>query len=78
MSTLDRLQDVFRDTFDDDDLTLTRATSAADIEGWDSLAHVTLMKRVEATFGLRLTAAEVTGLKDVGQLLDLIDARKSR
>lgn len=76
--TLARLTDVFIDTFDDDDLTLTRETTSADIEGWDSLMHVTLMKRVEAAFGLRLTASEVTGLKDVGQLIDLVDARKTK
>lgn len=76
--TLARLQEIFQDAFDDDDLVVTRATTSSDVEGWDSLMHVTLMKRVEAKFGLRMTAAEVTGLKDVGQLVDLIDARKTK
>ncbi len=72
---LSRLTDVFRDAFDDDDITLTRDTTAADIEGWDSLMHVTLMLRVEGAFGGRMTSGEVTGLKNVGQLLDLLTAK---
>jgi acyl carrier protein len=76
--TLDRLTAVFHEVFEDDSLVLSRSTSAADIEGWDSMMHVTLMLQVEATFGLRLSSGEVTGLKNVGQLIDLIDARAAR
>jgi acyl carrier protein len=76
--TLDKLTDVFRDVFDDDNLNINRNTSAADIEAWDSMMHVNLMLRVEGAFKLRLTSSEVTGLKNVGQLIDLIDARKAR
>ena len=76
--TLDKLTDVFRDVFDDDNLNINRNTSAADIEAWDSMMHVNLMLRVEGAFKLRLTSSEVTGLKNVGQLVDLIDARKAR
>ena len=74
--TLARLTEVFHDVFDDDDIALTRDTTAADIEAWDSLMHVTLMLRVEAAFKVRFNAGDVTGLKNVGQLVDLIDARK--
>jgi acyl carrier protein len=76
--TLDKLTDVFRDVFDDDNLNINRNTSAADIEAWDSMMHVNLMLRVEGAFKLRLTSSEVTGLKNVGQLIDLIDARKAK
>jgi acyl carrier protein len=76
--TLDRLTAVFHEVFEDDSLVLSRSTSAADIEGWDSMMHVTLMLQVEATFGIRLSSGEVTGLKNVGQLIDLIDARAAR
>src|SRR5579862_4957052 len=41
-ATLKKLQEVFRDVFEDDELTLTPETSAQDVEGWDSLAHVSL------------------------------------
>ncbi|MBM4291975.1 MAG: acyl carrier protein [Deltaproteobacteria bacterium] len=74
-STLSRLQDVFREVFEDDDLTLTPSTSAADLEEWDSLMHVTLILAVEGAFGVRFTSAQVSSLETVGDLVSLIEAR---
>ena len=74
-STLDRLTNVFRDVFGDDDLTITRETSAADIEEWDSLTHVTLIVTVEREFDLRFKSSEVSALNNVGDLVDLIERR---
>jgi len=73
-STLSRLQDVFREVFEDDDLTLTPSTSAADLEEWDSLMHVTLILAVEGAFGVRFTSAQVSSLETVGDLVSLIEA----
>ena len=72
---VDRLNDVFRDIFDDDDIAVTDATVAADIDGWDSLAHITLILGVEREFRIKMTAAEVGSLKSVGQMIDVIIAR---
>ena len=72
---VDRLNDVFRDIFDDDDIAVTDATVAADIDGWDSLAHITLILGVEREFRIKMTAAEVGSLKNVGQMIDVIAAR---
>lgn len=76
-STLDQLTEVMIEVFDDDDLVITRETSAADVPAWDSLMHVTLMLQVEAAFGVQFSSADVTGLKDVGALVDLIEAKRS-
>ena len=73
--TLKRLAEVFQDLFEDEELDLSRNTAAGDVEGWDSLMHVTLMVRVESEFGVRFTSSEVEGLKHVGDLVDLIDKR---
>jgi acyl carrier protein len=75
--TLARLQDVFRDVFDDDEIVLDRGTMAGDIEGWDSLMHVTLVVNAEKVFGVKFRSGEVAALKDVGEMVDLIDARRS-
>jgi len=74
--TLTRLTDVFRDVFEDDELQITRSTSAADVQSWDSVMHITLMMGVERAFGIRFKSGEVAGLKNVGELVDLVDARK--
>jgi acyl carrier protein len=72
---VDRLNHIFRDIFDDDNIAVTDATVAAGIDGWDSLAHITLILGVEREFRIKMTAAEVGSLKNVGQLIDVIVAR---
>lgn len=67
-----QLQDLFRETFDDDALTVTETTSSDDIEGWDSLSNVRLMIAVEQAFGIRMRAAEVSSLKNTGELISLV------
>ena len=74
--TLSTLQDVFREVFEDDDIVVSRATTAAQIPAWDSVMHVTLMMAAERAFKLRFKSGEVTGLKNVGELVDLIDRRR--
>lgn len=73
--TLDRLCEVFQEVFDDDELTIERQTTAADIEEWDSLMHINIVLAAEREFGVRFSSTEVASLPDVGQLVDLIDAK---
>jgi acyl carrier protein len=70
-----RMTRVFREVFDDDALELTDSTSAADIDAWDSLMHITLVLAVEREFSIRLSAAEAGLLKNVGELYKLVSAR---
>jgi acyl carrier protein len=74
---MERLSQVFRDVFDDDELNITRQTTAKDVEGWDSLMHVTLVVNVEKAFKLKFSSSEVAALQTVGELLDLINARSA-
>jgi acyl carrier protein len=67
------IQDVFRDVFDDDELLVSRETTAADVEAWDSLMHVNLMVQIERHFGIRFSSAEIADLKNVGELADLVE-----
>jgi acyl carrier protein len=75
---LSRLNQVFQDVFDDEELTIDRGTTAKDVEGWDSLMHVTLLVNVEKAFRVRFTSSEVASLKNVGELVDLIAFRQDR
>jgi acyl carrier protein len=73
---LSTLTEVFRHVFEDDELTITRETTAADIESWDSLMHVSLILAVEKQFGVRFSSSEVSSLMNVGMLMELISAKK--
>ena len=74
-ATMDKINDVFRNVFDDDELTVTRQTTASNVEGWDSVMHVTLLINVEKAFGVKLSSSAVGGMKTVGDLVDLIEAQ---
>lgn len=71
----EKLTDVFRDVFDDEDLTPTAETTADDVEEWDSLSHIRLMLSVEKVFGVRFSTVELGGLKSVGDLACLIEGK---
>jgi len=67
-----RLNDVFRDVFDDDEIVVTPETTSEDIEDWDSLEHINLVAAVEQEFGIKFTMAQVVGMKNVGEMVDII------
>jgi acyl carrier protein len=67
-----RLTRVFREVFDDESIELTDTTTANDIDEWDSLSHITLVLAVEREFSVRLRAAEVGSLANVGAMMRLL------
>ena len=72
-----QLQPIFRDVFDRGDLVVTRESNAESVEGWDSLAHITLINAIEEQFQVDFALGELESLKNVGEMVDLI-ARKLR
>ena len=66
---------MFADVFDDEEIELTDSTTSDDIEDWDSLEHVNLIIAVEQEFGIKFTMGEVTGMKNVGAMVDIIIER---
>jgi acyl carrier protein len=75
---LEKLTNVFQEVFADGSLCVSRATTASDIKGWDSLAHITLMLSVQRAFRVRLSAGETSQLRDVGALIDLLRLKQDR
>jgi len=73
-----RLTAIFRDIFDDESLVLRDDLTAEDVENWDSLTHINLIVAIEKEFRIRFTTAEVSGLKNVGELEALIAAKVNR
>ncbi len=70
-----KLTEVFRDVFDDEEIVLSDATTADDIEAWDSLEHISLIAAVEKAFKMRFTMREVSGMKNVGEMIDILMQR---
>lgn len=68
----EKLNLVFQDVFDDDELTVCDETTAADVEGWDSLIHITLIDSVEEEFDIHFDMKTVVKMKNVGEMVDAI------
>ena len=70
----EKLNEVFSDVFDED-IVVNDKTTAADIEDWDSLTHIALISEVEDAFGIKLSMKAVLDLKNVGEMVDIIQQR---
>ncbi len=70
-----RIQDIFRDIFDDNEIVVTDQTTADDVEEWDSLNHINLVSAIEKEFEIRFALGELQGMKNVGLMIDLIMAK---
>ena len=72
----EKLNEIFRDVFDDETITVTAETTAADIDDWDSLSHISLLSAVEDEFGFTFDMRSVQELKNVGDMADLIEKQQ--
>lgn len=67
-----KVQEIFRDVFDDEELVISDSTNSDEIEDWDSLEHISLIVSMEKEFSMKFDLKEVNELKDVGEMVDLI------
>jgi acyl carrier protein len=72
---LEQVTSIFRDVLDNDDITLTDATTARDVEDWDSLNHIQLVVGIEKHFKIRFIAKEIHSWQNVGELVDSVAAK---
>ena len=70
-----RTNEVFHDIFDDESIVVTGSTVAEDIEEWDSLEHINLVVAIEKEFGVKFKMKEITGMKNVGEMVEIIQDR---
>ena len=75
MTTLDRVTGVLRTVFDDPQLVVGPASTASDVDGWDSLSHVNVVIAIEAHFGIRFSQREALGFRNVGDMVRAIDVK---
>ena len=68
----EKLNDIFRNNFDDDSIELNNETSSADIDDWDSLEQINLVVAIQDVFHVKFNIDEVNAMKNVGEMVDSI------
>ena len=72
---LSRVNEIFIDVLEDDDIRLNHETTASDVEDWDSLTHIELVVAIEKDFKIKFTAGEIQGFANVGEMCESIARR---
>ncbi|CAN5249338.1 hypothetical protein BH09PSE2_BH09PSE2_02170 [soil metagenome] len=67
------IQEIVRETLDDDDVVLTETTKASDVSGWDSMNQLRIVMAVEKKYGVQFEVEEIESLADVGALVGLVE-----
>lgn len=67
-----KVTEIIREVFDDESIIVTEKTVAGDVDGWDSLMHITLIGTIEDEFDVKFSMKDVVSMENVGQMLDLI------
>jgi len=70
---LKRVNGIFCDVLDNEELVLTEETTADDVEEWDSLSHIQLIVAIEKSFGVKFTSKEILRWQNVGELVASIE-----
>lgn len=70
-----KVQEIFRDIFDDETLVVTEKTTSDEIEEWDSLNHINIVSAIEKEFKIRFALGELQSMKDVGEMIHLISTK---
>lgn len=78
MDLLEQLTPIFREVFDDDSIVVNRQTTADDIDAWDSLSHMNLVMAVENRFKIRFALGELPALRNVGDLVDMVERKLAK
>lgn len=73
--SINKLQDIFREVFADDQLVLTPELSAKDVEGWDSFNHINLVVAIETEYGVQFATQEIAALNDVDGMVKLMRSK---
>jgi len=74
-SSVEKLESIFQKVFKKTEMKITHTMLAGDIVGWDSLTNIVLILEIQKAFQIKFTANEVIHIKNVGDLIHLIEQK---
>ena len=72
---LSHINEIFKDTLDNEDLVVEETTKAVDVDEWDSLTHILLVVATEKHFKISFKSNEIQNWNDVGAMMDCIQEK---
>lgn len=72
---LSKVESIFQDVLDNEDIVLTEEMSASDIEEYDSLSHIQLVVAIEKAFAIKFGSKEITSWNKIGDMIDSIASK---
>jgi acyl carrier protein len=73
-----KLNSVFAEVLDNDNISLTETSSAKNVEDWNSLNHILLVSEIETQFKIKFTASEIQSWANVGEMCNTIAQKLSK
>lgn len=70
-----KVQEVFREVLEDEELIIKEDYNSEDIDDWDSLTHIMLVVEIEKTFNMRFLSSEISNWKDIGAMITAIESK---
>jgi acyl carrier protein len=70
-----KVQEVFREVLEDEELIIKEDYNSEDIDDWDSLTHIILVVEIEKTFNMRFLSSEISNWKDIGAMITAIESK---
>ena len=74
---LARVEAIVQEVLSDRSIGLSPSTTASEVDGWDSISHLSIIWAVEGAFAVKFTIREIARLSNVGDLVSLVLAKIS-
>ena len=75
---ISQVNEIFKEVLDNDSILIGAATTAADVEEWDSLSHIELVVSIEKHFKIRFTSSEIQSFRNVGEMCEAIEKKLNK
>lgn len=72
---LKKIEDTFREVFEQDGLQVNETISKENLEAWDSLGHIRLVSALEDGLGVTFTLDEIESMSSVGRILAVLESK---
>lgn len=69
---LEKLTEIFKDVFDDDTVIIDENTTPQDIDGWDSLQHITLLSAIGDEFDCSFSLDQMIEIQSVADMISAL------